>query len=273
MTARKSHIPAILSTFILALVAIICSCQPAYAADTTTPSNDPYTTNPDTYVYLSCPIEIYRSNANGDYQAAEQLLDDFEEFPEHWLYVLTPLAADEAYHVTLDLSCRLENAPLKDAKVSATYSSYLPDGALGSVRIEVTEQIAPHTFLVYYGEIKYISDGDLCLNQDGYGGLLDHHLFYFSLRSASLPQNTQPLSEQRAFQLSDSAARLEVTITGDAQRIGSVYDENLLESDYMYPYRKYHITSINFPALNPISLTDLSTSLNLTDAKLCRLNI
>lgn len=268
MKTRISRIPTVLFAIILVLAAFVFLPHTAYAADSTAPSNDPYSATPDTYVYISCPVEIYRKTAN-DYVPAEQLIDDFEDIPEHWLYVLTPLATAEKYYCALDLGCRLEAAPLENAKVSAVYSSYLPDGYLGSLRIEVTEEIAPHTFLVYYGEIKYISDGTLCLVQDGYGGIYDHHVFYFGLTTANLPANTQPLNEQRAYRLSDPAATLEVTVTGDAERIGSVYDEDLLKSDYMYPFRRYEKTT-GVTTLGSVKPTIISTRLGPPSPEACR---
>lgn len=269
MKTRISRIPTVLFAITLILAAFVFLPHTAYAADSTiAPSNDPYSAAPDTYVYISCPIEIYRETADG-YAPAEQLIDDFEDIPEHWLYVLTPLAAAEKYYCTLDLGCRIETAPLKNAKVSAIYSSYLPDGDLGSLRIEVAEEIAPHTFLVYYGEIKYISDGTLCLAQDSYGGIYDHHVFYFGLTTADLPANTQPLSEQRAYRLSDPAVILEVTVTGDAERIGSVYDEELLESDYMYPFRRYEKTT-EATTLGSVKPTVISTRLGPPNPEACR---
>ena len=119
MKTRISRIPTVLFAITLILAAFVFLPHTAYAADSTiAPSNDPYSAAPDTYVYISCPIEIYRETADG-YAPAEQLIDDFEDIPEHWLYVLTPLAAAEKYYCTLDLGCRIETAPLKNAKVSA----------------------------------------------------------------------------------------------------------------------------------------------------------
>lgn len=212
-------------------------------------------TDTATRIYISCPIEIYRGTLY-DNQPAEYLVDDFEDIPEHWLYVLSPLEEGENYIFTLDLSCRAEsaaNSPFQ-GEISAVYSSYIPDdGSLGSVRIEATEQIAPDTFLVYYGEIKYISDcsslisesdnpddsAALYLTQNSYANLYDHHLFYFSLTTPDFPENTQPLGEQRLSRLVDPAISATVTITGDAECHSNVYDEDLLQSDYMYPYRRY----------------------------------
>ncbi len=221
----------------------------------TTPSANPITAsakNPDaTYIYISCPIEIYRGTLDNN-EPAEYLVDDFEDIPEHWLYVLTPLNSGENYFFTLDLACRTESSPLK-GDISTTYSSYVPDdGSLGTVRIEATEEIAPNTFLVYYGELKYISDcssltsdpsdntaATFCLTQNSYGHIYDHHLFYFSLTTTDLPTHTQPVSELRASHLSDPAVQASVSIAGNAECQGTVYDEDLLQSDYMYPYRKY----------------------------------
>ncbi len=220
-------------------------------------------TDDATRSYISCPIEIYRGTLY-DNQPAEYLVDDFEDIPEHWLYVLSPLEEGENYFFTLDLSCHTENSPFQ-GEISAVYSSYIPDdGSLGSVRIEATEQIAPDLYLVYYGELKYISDcsslisspddsAALYLTQNGYGQFYDHHLFYFSLTTADFPDNAQPLSEQRMSRLSDPAASALVSIIGDTEHLSSVYDEDLLQSDYMYPYRKYD------PAEGSQPPTDTST--------------
>ena len=228
-------------------------------------------TDDATRIYISCPIEIYRGTLY-DNQPAEYLVDDFEDIPEHWLYVLSPLEEGENYFFTLDLSCRTENSPFQ-GEISAVYSSYIPDdGSLGSVRIEATEQIAPDLYLVYYGELKYISDcsslisesdnpddsAALYLTQNGYGQFYDHHLFYFSLTTADFPDNAQPLSEQRISRLSDPAASALVSIIGDTERLSSVYDEDLLQSDYMYPYRKYD------PAEGSHPPTDTSTPNNFS---------
>ena len=221
-----------------------------------------------TRIYISCPIEIYRGTLY-DNQPAEYLVDDFEDIPEHWLYVLSPLEEGENYFFTLDLSCRTENSPFQ-GEISAVYSSYIPDdGSLGSVRIEATEQIAPDLYLVYYGELKYISDcsslisgpddsAALYLTQNGYSQFYDHHLFYFSLTTADFPDNAQPLSEQRMSRLSDPAASALVSIIGDTERLSNVYDEDLLQSDYMYPFRKYD------PAEGSQPPTDTSTPNNLS---------
>lgn len=225
-------------------------------------------TDGTTRIYISCPIEIYRGTLY-DNQPAEYLVDDFEDIPKHWLYVLSPLEEGENYFFTLDLSCRTENSPFQ-GEISAVYSSYIPDdGSLGSVRIEATEQIAPDLYLVYYGELKYISDcsslisgpddsAALYLTQNGYGQFYDHHLFYFSLTTADFPDNAHPLSEQRMSRLSDPAASALVSIIGDTERLSNVYDEDLLQSDYMYPYRKYD------PAEGSQPPTDTSTPSNLS---------
>lgn len=196
--------------------------------------------NPNaTYTYISCPTEIYRGTLSEN-QPAEILVDDFEELPAHWLYVLSSLPEGESYFFTLDLACRTQNSPFT-GQISATYSSYVPDdGSLGSVRIEATEEIAPDTFLVYYGELKYISDGTINLTQTSYGSLYDHHLFYFSLATTDLPSGTEPLGEQRVSRLSDPAVTATVSLIGDTERLSNVYDEDLLHSDYMYPYYKYN---------------------------------
>lgn len=196
------------------------------------------TTTANTYIYITCPIEIYRGTPD-HYEIADILTDDFEEVPEHWLYVLTPLTTDENYYVSLDLSCRTEgtqNSTLT-GQVTMSYSSHLPDGELGAVRIEVTEQIGPNTFLVYYGEIKYISDGNVNLTQSGYSTITDCRFLNFTLKTTQLPDNTQPVNEQHAYRLVDPAATLDIITIGDAMHAMSVYDADL--SEYMYPYHRY----------------------------------
>lgn len=272
---RMPTILLVLTLALLAALALGCRSNPASAANLGGPSAhiaDPQPSAPKTldnsaaeptapiqtatsrdaatYIYISCPIEIYRGTTYEN-EPAEYLVDDFEDLPEHWLYVLTPLETDENYLFTLDLSCRTISSPFQ-GEISAVYSSYVPDdGSLGSMRIEATEEIAPDTFLVYYGELKYISDGAIRLAQNDYANIYDHHLFYFSLSSlnaADLPDTAQPLSEQRISRLSDPAIQATVTITGDAERISSIYDEDLINSDYMYPYRKYDPAEGSRPA-------------------------
>ena len=58
--------------------------------------------------------------------------------------------------------------------------------------------------------------------------------------------------------LSDPAASALVSIIGDTERLSNVYDEDLLQSDYMYPYRKYD------PAEGSQPPTDTSTPSNLS---------
>lgn len=251
---RTPRISTILPTLLLFLFISVVSVNlthPALAADlpSTTPTSSTPTADP-TYIYISCPVEIYRGTAYAN-EPAEYLVDDFESLPEHWLYVLTPLDEGESYFFTLDLACRTENSRF-EGQISAVYSSYVPDdGSLGSVRIEATEEIAPGTFLVYYGEIKYISDGTICLTQNSYGNFYNHHLFYFSTATTELPENTQPLSEQRACRLSSPSIQADVSILGDAERLSNVYTEGLINSDYMYPYQKYDPASNNPPANPP----------------------
>ncbi len=240
----------------------------ANTPDVTPPTPTTAETDGTTRIYISCPIEIYRGTLY-DNQPAEYLVDDFEDIPEHWLYVLSPLEEGENYFFTLDLSCRTENSPFQ-GEISAVYSSYIPDdGSLGSVRIEAAEQIAPDLYLVYYGELKYISDcsslisgpddsAALYLTQNGYGQFYDHHLFYFSLTTADFPDNAQPLSEQRMSRLSDPAMNALVSIIGDTERLSNVYDEDLLQSNYMYPFRKYDPAEGSQPPTDTSTPTDLS---------------
>ena len=304
---RTAHIPTVLPALLLVLFVSVISvhlAHPALAADLTAKSahdqqlsiSDQYPASPKnlpttllestapaatgatnlassdsaepTYIYISCPVEIYRGTTYAN-ESAEYLVDDFEFLPEHWLYVLTPLDEGESYFFTLDLACRTENSRF-EGQISAVYSSYVPDdGSLGSVRIEATEEISPNIFLVYYGEIKYISDGTICLTQNSYGNFYNHHLFYFSATTADLPENTQPLSEQRACRLSSPSIQAEVSIIGDAERLSDVYTEDLINSDYMYPYQKYDPANgslpddapVNSPSADIPALTTLSDNL------------
>ncbi len=252
---RISPIPNILCVLALALFAAILLNRPAYAADltdspdTTDPTLTTLTTtptplsqsNPDAvYIYLDCPVMGYKGTAYEN-EPIEYLVDDFEDIPERWLYVLTPLEAGESYFFTLDLACRTLNAPF-EGQITAAYNSRVPDdGSLGTVTIEATEQIGPNTFLVYRGELKYISDGTVNLVPNSYGSIYDYHLFYFSLATTDFdfPEGTEPLGEQRFSRLSGPSVSAEVAIIGNATCTENVYDTDLLQSDYMYPYRKY----------------------------------
>lgn len=197
--------------------------------------------NPDaTYVYIDCPVMGYKGTIYKN-EPIEYLVDDFEDIPERWLHVLTPLEAGENYFFTLDLACRTLNAPF-EGQITAIYNSYVPDdGSLGTVTIEATEQINQNTFLVYRGELKYISDGTVNLVPTNYGSIYDCHLFYFSLATTDpdFPEGTEPLGEQRLSRISGPAISAEVAIIGTARCTENVYDNDLLQSDYMYPYRKY----------------------------------
>ena len=197
--------------------------------------------NPDaTYIYLDCPVMGFRGTAYEN-EPIECLVDEFENLPERWLYVLTPLDAGESYFFTLDLACRTLNAPF-EGQITAVYNSHVTDdGSLGTVTIEATEEVAPNTFLVYHGELKYISDGTVNLVPNSYGSIYDYHLFYFSLTTTDVdyPAGTEPLGEQRLSRISGPSVSAEVAIIGNAQCTENVYDNDLLQSDYMYPYRKY----------------------------------
>lgn len=197
-------------------------------------------TDTGTYIYIDCPVMGYKGTAYEN-EPIEYLVDDFEDIPERWLYVLTPLEAGESYFFTLDLACRTMNAPF-EGQITAVYNSYVPDdGSLGSVTIEATEQIGPNTFLVYRGELKYISDGTINLVPNSYGSIYDHHLFYFSLTTtdSDFPAGTEPLGEQRLSRISGPSVSADVAIIGIAGCTDNVYDNDLLQSGYMYPYRKY----------------------------------
>lgn len=188
------------------------------------------------YTYISCPIEIYRGTTSAN-APAEYLVDDFTELPERWLYVLTPLDSGENYFFTLDLACRTQNTRF-EGQISAAYHNYLrDDGSLGTLRIEVAEELSPGVFVVYYGELKYIADGDLHLVQTDDARLYNHHLLYFTLATAD--PDSDPLSEQRAGRLIDAALFANFVITGHADCPDNVYDTDLLKTDYMYPYHKY----------------------------------
>lgn len=197
-------------------------------------------TDLETYIYIDCPIMGYKGTAYEN-EPIECDIDDFEDIPERWLYILTPLEAGESYFFTLDLACRTMNAPF-EGQITAAYNSYLSnDGSLGTVTITATEQIGPNTFLVYRGELKYIADGVVNLVPNSYGSIYNHHLFYFSLGTTDpdFPEGTEPLGEQRLSRIISPAVTADVALIGIAKCTDNVYDNDLLQSDYMYPHRKY----------------------------------
>lgn len=209
-------------------------------------------TDLETYIYIDCPIMGYKGTAYNN-EPIECDIDEFEDIPERWLYILTPLEAGESYFFTLDLACRTMNAPF-EGQITATYNSYLPDNdSLGTVTIEATEQIGPNTFLVYRGELKYIADGVINLVPNSYGSIYDHHLFYFSLDTTDpdFPEGTEPLGEQRLSRISSPAVTADVALIGIAKCTDNVYDNDLLQSDYMYPYRKYEPAEGSQPTDTP----------------------
>lgn len=213
-----------------------------------------------TYIYIDCSVMGYRGTVYEN-EPIEYLVDDFEDIPERWLYVLTPLEAGESYFFTLDLACRTMNAPF-EGQITAVYNSYVPDdGSLGSVTIEATEQIGPNTFLVYRGELKYISDETINLVPNSYGSIYDHHLFYFSLATtdSDFPAGTEPLGEQRLSRISGPSVSADVAIIGIAGCTDNVYDNDLLQSDYMYPYREYEPADGSTPGSTNVN-TDTDTS-------------
>lgn len=288
--SRAPHFLSTLCTLLLVLAAAFTLSHPVYAASTTTdptpqptiqkalttavktttvetPANAaplPTTstaTDAETYIYIDCPVMGYKGTAYEN-EPIECLVDDFEDLPEHWLYVLTPLEAGESYFFTLDLACRTMNAPF-EGQITAVYNSYVPDdGSLGSVTIEATEQIAPHTFLVYRGELKYISDGTINLVPNSYGSVYDHHLFYFGLATADsdFPEGTEPLGEQRLSRISGPSVSADVAIIGVAECTDNVYDNDLLQSDCMYPYRKYEPAEGGTPGGTDVSANADSSS-------------
>lgn len=292
--SRAPHIPSILCALLLMLTIAFTFSQPACAANLATANSTDTTdviavTNPNaatdptpqptiqktsttavkttatlpttsattddkTYVYIDCPIMSYKGTAYEN-EPIECLVDDFEDLPERWLYVLAPLEAGESYFFTLDLACRTMNAPF-EGQITAVYNSCVPDdGSLGSVTIEATEQIGPNTFLVYRGELKYISDGTINLVPNSYGSVYDHHLFYFSLATADsdFTEGTEPLGEQRLSRISGPSVSADVAIIGVAKCADNVYDNDLLQSDYMYPYRKYEPAEGSAPGSTDVS--------------------